>query len=233
MRDQSPWHDRTLRRQAQELTPVVHGWRRRWVACHEAGHFLVAVYLGHLPASIGIDVGTLMRSGLVRTSLGGHPLSPTAWGAVILAGGLAQRRLGVPETLGTEQDQEQLAALGLTSLGRRRAHRVAEQVLDRVWPDVELLAEAVAEHTVLAGETALAYLLAMRIPATEASRAISGGDLVRSYIALVDARYGSGLEPPPLRKSSSRRGNASNDAGSRSLGVRQSRRGQLRQPPSR
>ncbi|HLH68294.1 MAG TPA: hypothetical protein VKY90_04515 [Candidatus Dormibacteraeota bacterium] len=189
MRDRSPWHDGTLRRKAQELTPVVHGWRRRWVACHEAGHFLVAVYLGHLPTSIGIDVGTLMRSGLVRTNPRTRPLSPTAWGAVIMAGGLAQRRLGVPETLGTEQDREQLEALGLTSSGRRRACRIAEHVLDRVWPDVELLAEAVAEHTVLAGETALAYLLAVQAPGAEALRAISSGDLVGSYVALVDARH--------------------------------------------
>jgi hypothetical protein len=198
MRDRSPWHDATLRRQARELTPAAHRWRRRWVACHEAGHFLVAAYLGHLPASIGIDVGTLMRSGLVRTGSRSRALSPTAWGAVLLAGGLAQRRLGVPDTLGTEQDQEQFTALGLTSSEARRARRLAEQVLDRVWPDVEPLAEAVAEHTVLAGETALAYLLALRAPAEEASRAISDGDLVGSYAVLVDARQGRdpGPEPP-------------------------------------
>jgi hypothetical protein len=105
---------------------------------------------------------------------------------MLAAGGLAQARIGLPVELGTFSDERQIAGLGLARSGAAKARRLAARILELVWPDVELLAQAVVEHNVLAGETAIAYVLAA---APEPAVPV-GGDAgsCETYAEMVDRR---------------------------------------------
>jgi hypothetical protein len=185
-RDRTPWRDSNVDRvRASEVLLRAREQQRRATAVHEAGHFLVGAYLGLLYDSIGIEVGTRIKMGVVVRD-GDHQLSRSAFAAVLAAGGLAQARIGAPITLGTGSDEQQIADLRLSATTVTKARQSAAKIVDLVWPDVLLLADVVVEHNVLAGETALAYVLAA---------ADSGVDgpwndqtMTQSYTTMVKAR---------------------------------------------
>jgi hypothetical protein len=197
-RDRVPWMDPRLdRERRRDLLPAVREGQRSVYAHHEAGHFLVSTYLGHLPESIGIEVGSQVKMGVVWSLTGRRErvftLSRTDQAAVLYAGGLAQERLGVPRGQGSESDLEQIEGL-LPAPRRPAALRRARLVLDLVWTDVPVLAGAISEQMVLSGETAIFYVLAQSadtaqlIQAAEALERPSGAGRTRRdpYASLVD-----------------------------------------------
>jgi hypothetical protein len=187
-RDRTPWQDsRLYRERARELAPQIHRAKRWNFAVHEAGHFLVAAYEGEVLDSIGLDVGTLVQMGVVVRTPARSKLTRTEWAAVLVAGGLAQARIGIPLTAGTASDEDQLADLGLSSAAVAAARQRAAQILDLVWPDVDVLANALVDHTVITGEMALAYVLAYQVDDATVGK-LKPAQLVRRYAAMVDAR---------------------------------------------
>ncbi len=198
-RDRVPWMDPGLdRERRRELLPAIREGQRSVYAHHEAGHFLVSTYLGHLPESIGIEVGSQIKMGVVWSLTGRRErvfsLSRTDQAVVLYAGGLAQERLGVPRGQGSESDLEQIERL-LPTRSRPAALRRARQVLDLVWADVPVLADAVCEHVVLTGETAIVYIIAhimdtvrlvREVGALEATSSRTGAPGRDPYASLVE-----------------------------------------------
>jgi hypothetical protein len=174
--------------------------QQRWAtAVHEAGHFLVAAFFGCLYESIGLEVSARVKMGVVVHARGVEGLSRTNIAAILAAGGLAQQRIGAPSTLGTGSDERQIADLRLSASAVRKARRRSAEILDLVWPDVELVAGAVTESNVLAGETVLAYVLAAQLDQSTALKEISAGNMTESYAAIVNLRTPrSGSKPRNL-----------------------------------
>jgi hypothetical protein len=214
-RDRTPWQDsRLYRERSRELAPRIHHAKRWNFAVHEAGHFLVAAYQGEVLDSIGLDVGTLVQMGVVVRAPARSKLTRVQWAAVLAAGGLAQARIGIPVTAGTASDEDQLADLGLSSASVGAVRKRAAQILDLVWPDVDVLANALVDQTVITGEMALAYVLAYQLDDSTVGK-LKPAQLVKRYAAMVDARRAAtragagarsrpGSRPPPQAAATTR-----------------------------
>lgn len=125
------------------------------VAVHEAGHFIVGLNLGLAPISARTDG---IGSGVVkfnRVPVEVHTRDGcTRWVAVLLAGGLAERRaFGAPRLRAASDDERALKALmGLPTQAERiaaqtEAIRCACEILHRRWGDVQVIAEEIRDGT--------------------------------------------------------------------------------------
>jgi hypothetical protein len=188
-RDRKPWQDsRLYRERAMELAPQIRRMKRYQIAVHEAGHFLVAAYLGDILDSIGHDVSSFVQMGVVVPGTTRSNLSRSDRAAMLAAGGLAQARHGIPATVGTGSDEQQLAALGLSERAIQRARFRSASLVELLWSDIELLATVLLDHTVLSGETAIAYVIAAQPNGARVLARTDERDYAAAYAAIVNGR---------------------------------------------
>lgn len=126
-----------------------------------------------MPESVKIEAAGHVQMGIVW-QVTSRPdramtLSRAARAAVLYAGGLAQERLGVVRELGSDSHPEQGAAL-LREPRREAALNRTRWIRGLVWPDVTPLAKSVMGQKVLAGETAIVYVLAREMETQELIR---------------------------------------------------------------
>jgi hypothetical protein len=168
------------RERARWRAPVLKERRARVVAFHEAGHAVVAAYLGLMPNEVGLEVATRFDVGVVVTPqiLSG---SRTKRAIILAAGGLAEERAtGIPAR-GIDSDEASIADLGLSSGAEARARQRAAELVHKLWPFIEALVPILLEHRHLAGETAIFMALAGVHGLEEASRRIKLVRLGRAF----------------------------------------------------
>jgi uncharacterized membrane protein len=139
------------------------------VAYHEAGHAIVAAFLGLVPEQIGLEVATHFEAGAVVTPTI-LTASRTKRAVVLASGGLAEELATGIAARGVGSDEAQIAALALSPRAEAAARRRAEQLVVILWPFIEALVPVMLEYRHLAGETAIFMALEGVFGADEAAR---------------------------------------------------------------
>ncbi len=155
----------------------------RTTSVHEAGHAVVALHLNHPIREVSIipddEAGSLGHvlfrplSPALRKAIHVGYLTPSQrlrleeWAVIILAGGLAEKRVrGRHNHVGARADYEEVASTALNTSGGGRVADAwvaycgarADELLDVYWSQVEKLAEALLEHQKLSGKELLAII---------------------------------------------------------------------------
>src|SRR3982074_998108 len=160
---------RRWRRQARAMAAQLKERRARVVAYHEAGHAIVAAFLGLVPEQIGLEVATHFDAGAVVTPAN-LSASRTKRAIVLAAGGLAEERATGVAARGTGSDEAQIGNLGLSPRTEAAARRRAGQLGANLWPFIHALVPVLLEYRHLAGETAIFMALEGVFGAEEAAR---------------------------------------------------------------
>jgi hypothetical protein len=160
---------RRWRQQAQGRAAQLKERRARVVAYHEAGHAIVAAFLGLMPEQIGLEVATRFDAGAV-VSPAYLSASRTKRAITLAAGGLAEERASGIPARGTRSDEVQIEDLDLTPRAEAAARRRAGQIVGTLWPFIKALVPVVLEYRHLAGETAIFMALEGVFGAEEALR---------------------------------------------------------------
>jgi hypothetical protein len=176
--------EREARRRTRELFPRLKEHLLRTYAFHEAGHLIVAAYLGVVPEEIGVEVASRWRIGVVMSRhLERSPRQTQA--TVLAAGGAAEERLADDRApaRGVESDEEMIAALGLSAAAEGRARRRARELVARLWPFIEALAGVLMETEThhMSGETAVFVALARVFGPEDAVRRSEMVPLARAF----------------------------------------------------
>jgi hypothetical protein len=174
---------RSWRRRARERGAQLKERRARVVAYHEAGHAIVAAFLGIVPEQIGLEVATHFDAGAVVTPTI-LTASRTNRAIVLASGGLAEERASRIAARGVGSDEAQIAALALSPRTEAAARRRAGQLVAILWPFIEALVPVMLEYRHLAGETAVFMALEGVFGADEAARRSKLVPLSRAFARL-------------------------------------------------